>query len=89
LCLRRLKFGLATMAQKGHARSRKNVLLTYFSTPTPGSVKNTGTPCAELWLESRNDCDDPFEIIAVIHELRQLHSAVCDIFKEVSNKRPD
>jgi len=62
--------------------------LTYFSTPTPGSVKNTGTPCAELWLESRNDCDDPFEIIAVIHELRQLHSAVCDIFKEVSNKRP-
>ena len=46
-------------------------------------------PCAELWLESRNDCDDPFEIIAVIHELRQLHSAVCDIFKEVSNKRQD
>ena len=45
------------------------------------------TPCAELWLESRNVCDDPFEIIAVIDELPQLHSAVWDIFKEVSNKR--
>jgi len=45
------------------------------------------TPCAELWLESRNVCDDPFEIIAVIDELPQLHSAVWDIFKEVSNTR--